>query len=157
MLRKLLLHVEVAFYFSLKMHLNSSFSSFLSSRAVAGIKGVGMIKNGFNAHVIMWKKEDLKKRAQHHHKKWLLSFSYWIPWWLGDSGSQYRVILELLTFGYDLQKKGSESSCFSIFKKREIRLIFHAQSQQWLVRSNSDILPLTAYHTEAEFYFSYRN
>ena len=75
MLRKLLLHVEVAFYFSLKMHLNSSFSSFLSSRAVAGIKGgVGMIKNGFNAHVIMWKKEDLKKRAQHHHKKWLLSF-----------------------------------------------------------------------------------
>ena len=61
MLRKLLLHVEVAFYFSLKMHLNSSFSSFLSSRAVAGIKGVGMIKNGFNAHVIMWKKEDLKR------------------------------------------------------------------------------------------------
>ena len=45
------------------MHLNSSFSSFLSSRAVAGIKGVGMIKNGFNAHVIMWKKEDLKKRS----------------------------------------------------------------------------------------------
>ena len=44
------------------MHLNSSFSSFLSSRAVAGIKGgVGMIKNGFNAHVIMWKKEDLKR------------------------------------------------------------------------------------------------
>ena len=63
MLRKLLLHVEVAFYFSLKMHLNSSFSSFLSSRAVAGIKGVGMIKNGFNAHVIMWKKEDLKKSS----------------------------------------------------------------------------------------------
>ena len=105
MLRKLLLHVEVAFYFSLKMHLNSSFSSFLSSRAVAGIKGVGMIKNGFNAHVIMWKKEDLKRAPQHHHKNWLLSFSYWIPWWLGDSGSQYRVILELLTFGYDLQKK----------------------------------------------------
>ena len=113
-----------------------------------------MIKNGFNAHVIMWKKEDLKKSSAAPPQK-LVTFLFIldIPWWLGDSGSQYRVILELLTFGYDLQKKGSESSCFSIFKKREIRLIFHAQSQQWLLRSNSDILPLTAYHIGVELYF----
>ena len=58
---------------------------------------------------------------------------------------------------YKKEEVKAASSCFSIFKKREIRLIFHAQSQQWLVRSNSDILPLTAYHTEAEFYFSSRN
>ena len=65
-----------------------------------------MIKNGFNAHVIMWKKEDLKKSSAAPPQK-LVTFLFIldIPWWLGDSGSQYRVILDLLTFGYVLQKK----------------------------------------------------